>query len=118
MLAMKTASSSQPILEKKGTDLFSSSLRSGHAASQLSPLELWSISSHSPAAMASMSLPSGQPFHQAGAVPLIFARSNDQVHMIHHQAIGIDAATIGALPFPQVFKAMPTFPICDERRLA
>jgi hypothetical protein len=50
-------------------------------------------------------------------VPFIFARINDQVHVVRHQAIGIDSATIGVLPFPQVFKVMPIIPIRDENGL-
>jgi hypothetical protein len=62
-------------------------------------------------------MPSGHPFHEAGEVPCLFARINDQVHVVRHQAIRIDSATIGALPFPQIFKVIPIISICDENGL-
>jgi hypothetical protein len=52
--------------------------------------------------MVSISFPPGHPFHQAGAVPFFFARINDQMHAVRHQATGIDSATIGVLPSPKI----------------
>ncbi|MCX5977591.1 MAG: DUF5615 family PIN-like protein [Coprothermobacterota bacterium] len=41
---------------------------------------------------------------------------NEQMHTVRHQAIGIDAATIGVLPFPQILKVMPIIPIRDATK--
>jgi hypothetical protein len=62
-------------------------------------------------------MPSGHPFHEAGEVPFIFSRINDQVHVVRHQAIRIYSATIRVLPFPQVFKVIQKIPIRDENGL-
>jgi hypothetical protein len=123
--------------QNKGTDIFSiffstSSIKLG----LLVNYPRWSdgqISSHSPAAMVSVSFLSALPVcshtwhvppltrflrhREAAQVPFIFARIKDQMHMVRHKAIGIDAATIGVLPFPQVFKVMPIIPIRDENGL-
>jgi hypothetical protein len=64
-----------------------------------------------------LGLPSSHPFHEAGQVASIFARINDQMHVVRPQAIGIDSATVGVLPFQQVFKVMPIIPIRDENSL-
>jgi hypothetical protein len=63
-------------------------------------------------------MPSGHPFHEAGEVPFIFSRINNQVYVVRHQTIRIYSATIRVLPFSQVFQVIEKISIRDKNGLS